>query len=102
MGDFFFLVSKPFTFQEYFLQELNKLVLKYIENQKEKILDDYMVFRFLANYYESLQSFLGIFASSNKTENCIVGTEMSFPSIVTSMVIKEKGLEGSKEAQETV
>ena len=61
-----------------------------------------MVFKFLANYYESLQSFLGIFASSNKTENCIVGTEMSFPSIVTSMVIQEKGLEGSKEAQETV
>ena len=61
-----------------------------------------MVFRFLVSDYESLQSILDIYAYDDKTENCVVLTEMAFPSIVTSMVIQERGLEESKKAQEMV
>ena len=61
-----------------------------------------MVFRFLASGYKSLESILDIYAYDDKTENCVVLTEMAFPSIVTSMVIQERGLEESKKAQEMV
>ena len=61
-----------------------------------------MVFRFLVSDYESLQSILDIYAYDDKTENCVVLTEMAFQSVVTFMVIQERGLEESKNAQEMV
>ena len=84
------------------MQELGKLIIKYHDDKEEYILDDYMVFRFLASDYESLQSMLDIYAYDDNTENCVVLTEMAFPSIVTSMLIQERGLEESKKAQEMV
>ena len=71
--------------------------MKYLENQKGEILDDYMVFRFLASEYESSLIF-----SDDKSENCVITTEIFFPSVVTSMFIHERGLEESKKAQEMV
>ena len=74
---------------------INKAIISYLkDDHKKEILENYMISYQLNNFYSSLKN--------TKTQNCLMETEMLFPSVVTSMYIAERGLKKSQEDKKIV
>ena len=74
---------------------MNDLVLKYRNQNKDTVLENYMIWRTVASYYPDRQE-------RERGENCLKETEDIFAPAVTSLYIKAKGIDKSQMARDQV
>ena len=85
------------SFQEKFVKGVHKLVTQYLSDGRQKVLQNYMIWRVVASFYPDQPS-----EEYHRRESCLKQTEDVFSPVVTSMYIRSKGVGKSEVAVEQV
>ena len=85
------------SFQEKFVKGVHKLVAQYLSDGRQKVLQNYMIWRVVASFYPDQPS-----EEYHRRESCLKQTEDVFSPVVTSMYIRSKGVGKSEVAVEQV
>merc|ERR1719464_1196896 len=83
--------------QEKFVKGVHKLVAQYLSDGRQKVLQNYMIWRVVASFYPDQPS-----EEYHRRESCLKQTEDVFSPVVTSMYIRSKGVGKSEVAVEQV
>lgn len=83
--------------QEDYLRSLNALVLKYFNEDRLSVLQNYMIWRVIAAFYLDRPSKV-----DDRKETCLKQTEEVFSPVVTAMYIRSTGLDKSALAVQEV
>ena len=79
------------------MKGVHKLVTQYLSDGRQKVLQNYMIWRVVASFYPDQPS-----EEYHRRESCLKQTEDVFSPVVTSMYIRSKGVGKSEVAVEQV
>ena len=72
--------------QKKFVTGVNQLVAQYLSEGRQKVIENYMIWRVVASFYPDQPS-----EEYHRRESCLKQTEDVFSPVVTAMYIRSKG-----------